>query len=72
MWFGVIIVMAVTLGMIGPRMSMNVFVIDSIARDISLVRIDRGVAPRIASDLARLALLRAFPWISLALPQALR
>jgi tripartite ATP-independent transporter DctM subunit len=70
-WFGVIIVMAVTLGLICPPVGMNVFVINSIARDISLVRIYRGTLPFIASDLVRLAILSAFPVISLALPRAL-
>ncbi|HSD53698.1 MAG TPA: TRAP transporter large permease [Burkholderiales bacterium] len=70
-WFGVIIVMAVTLGLICPPVGMNVFVINSIARDISLVRIYRGTMPFIASDLLRLAILSAFPAISLLLPRAL-
>jgi TRAP-type C4-dicarboxylate transport system permease large subunit len=70
-WFGVIIVMAVTLGLICPPVGMNVFVINSIARDISLVRIYRGTMPFIASDLVRLAVLSAFPAISLLLPRAL-
>ncbi|MCS6943815.1 MAG: TRAP transporter large permease [Sutterellaceae bacterium] len=70
-WFGVIIVMAVTLGLICPPVGMNVFVINSIARDISLVRIYRGTAPFIVADLLRLALLAAFPALSLALPRLL-
>ena len=68
---GVIIVMAVTLGMIMPPVGINVFVINSIARDISLPRIYVGVAPFIASDLARLAILVALPSLSLALPEAM-
>jgi C4-dicarboxylate transporter, DctM subunit len=47
---------------------MNVFVINSIARDVSLPTIYRGVMPFIAVDLIRLALLAAFPAISLLLP----
>jgi C4-dicarboxylate transporter, DctM subunit len=70
-WFGVIIVMAVTLGMICPPVGINVFVINSIARDISLTRIYRGVMPFIASDIVRLVILCAFPVISLALPNAM-
>ncbi len=70
-WFGVIIVMAVTLGLVCPPVGMNVFVINSIARDISLVKIYRGTLPFIASDLVRLAILAAFPAISLALPRLL-
>ena len=67
-WFGVIVVMAVTFGMICPPVGMNVFVINSIARDITLARIYRGTMPFIAVDLLRLALLCAFPALSLWLP----
>ncbi len=70
-WFGVIIVMAVTLGMILPPVGINVFVINSIARDISLPRIYKGVAPFVVSDLIRLVILVAFPSLSLALPAAM-
>jgi tripartite ATP-independent transporter DctM subunit len=71
-WFGVIIVMTVTLGMICPPIGMNVFVINSIARDISLTAIYRGVAPFIVVDILRLAILCAFPWISLVLPRTMQ
>jgi tripartite ATP-independent transporter DctM subunit len=67
-WFGVIVVMAVTFGMICPPVGMNVFVINSIARDIPLGRIYRGTMPFIAVDLVRLLILCAFPGISLWLP----
>jgi tripartite ATP-independent transporter DctM subunit len=70
-WFGVVIVMAVTLGMICPPVGINVFVINSIARDISLSRIYRGVMPFIISDIVRLVILVAVPALSLALPQAM-
>jgi tripartite ATP-independent transporter DctM subunit len=67
-WFGVIIVMAVTFGMICPPVGINVFVINSIARDITLARIYRGTMPFIAVDIVRLVILCAFPAISLWLP----
>ena len=70
-WFGVIIVMTVTLGLICPPVGMNVFVINSIARDVSLVAIYRGVMPFIAADILRLIILCAFPWISLVLPRTM-
>lgn len=70
-WFGVIIVMAVTFGMICPPVGMNVFVINSLARDISLTRIYKGTMPFIAVDLVRLVLLCAFPALSLWLPSKL-
>ena len=67
-WFGVIIVMAVTFGMICPPVGMNVFVIHSIAPDIGLARIYRGTMPFILADLVRLVLLCAFPGLALWLP----
>ncbi len=67
-WFGVIIVMVVVLGMIMPPIGMNVFVINSIARDVPLQTIYKGVMPFIVVDLVRLALLVVFPWLSLFLP----
>jgi tripartite ATP-independent transporter DctM subunit len=70
-WFGVIIVMAVTFGLICPPVGMNVFVINSIARDISLVDIYKGTMPFIAVDLVRLVILCAFPVLTLWLPARL-
>jgi C4-dicarboxylate transporter DctM subunit len=67
-WFGVIIVMVVGLGMILPPIGMNVFVINSIAKDVSLQKIYRGVTPFILMDFVRLALLVIFPALSLFLP----
>ncbi len=71
-WFGVIVVMAVTFGMICPPVGMNVFVINSIASDISLGAIYRGTMPFIAVDIVRLVLLCAFPSIALWLPGLLQ
>jgi C4-dicarboxylate transporter, DctM subunit len=71
-WFGVIVVMAVTFGMICPPVGINVFVINSIARDITLGRIYRGTMPFIAVDVLRLLVLCAFPSLSLWLPGQLR
>ncbi|MBK6862720.1 MAG: TRAP transporter large permease [Ideonella sp.] len=70
-WFGVIVVMAVTFGMICPPVGMNVFVINSIAHDIPLTRIYAGTMPFIAVDVLRLVLLCAFPGIALWLPRML-
>ncbi len=70
-WFGVIIVMTVCLGMITPPVGMNVFVIKSVAADISLGAIYRGVSPFILVDFLRLFLLSAFPLLSLYLVQTM-
>jgi tripartite ATP-independent transporter DctM subunit len=70
-WFGVIIVMAVTLGLICPPVGMNVFVINSIVRDVGLGTIYRGVAPFIVTDIVRLAILCVFPALALWLPKTM-
>jgi C4-dicarboxylate transporter, DctM subunit len=70
-WFGVIVVMTVELGLITPPVGMNVFVINSIVPDTSLVGIFKGVAPFVLTDLVRLALLVAFPWLVLFLPRTM-
>jgi tripartite ATP-independent transporter DctM subunit len=67
-WFGVIIVMTVELGLIHPPVGMNVFVIKSVVKDVSFATIFRGVIPFIVTDLIRLVILIAFPIIALWLP----
>ncbi|MCO6381203.1 TRAP transporter large permease [Oceanicola sp. 502str15] len=71
-WFGVIIVMTVELGLITPPVGMNVFVINSIAREVPLTKIFRGVTPFVLMDLVRLAMLVAFPALVLWLPETMR
>jgi TRAP-type C4-dicarboxylate transport system permease large subunit len=67
-WFGIIIVMTVELGLIHPPVGMNVFVIKSVVPDVSFTTIFRGVIPFILTDLLRLVILIAFPIIALWLP----
>ena len=67
-WFGVIIVMTVELGLIHPPVGMIVFVIKSVVHDVSFATIFRGVLPFIVTDLVRLVLLIAFPMLALWLP----
>ena len=67
-WFGVIIVMTVELGLIHPPVGMNVFVIKSVVQDVSFSSIFKGVLPFIATDIMRLVILIAFPIIALWLP----
>jgi tripartite ATP-independent transporter DctM subunit len=67
-WFGIIIVMTVELGLIHPPVGMNVFVIKTAVEDVSFATIFRGVAPFIVTDLVRLAILIAVPQIALFLP----
>lgn len=67
-WFGVIIVMTVELGLIHPPVGMNVFVIKSVVKDVSFTTIFKGVLPFILTDIIRLVILIAFPMIALWLP----
>jgi tripartite ATP-independent transporter DctM subunit len=67
-WFGIIIVMTVELGLIHPPVGMNVFVIKSVVKDVSFSTIFAGVIPFIITDLIRLTILIAFPVIALWLP----
>jgi tripartite ATP-independent transporter DctM subunit len=67
-WFGVIVVVACELALITPPVGMNVFVINSVVREISLVTIFRGALPFVATEILVLLLLTLFPAIVLFLP----
>src|SRR5262249_23482543 len=67
-WFGVIIVMTVELGLIHPPVGMNIFVIKSVVEDVKISTIFYGVLPFIVTDILRLIILLAFPIIALSLP----
>jgi C4-dicarboxylate transporter, DctM subunit len=67
-WFGIIIVMTVELGLIHPPVGMNVFVIKSVVKDVSFATIFKGVIPFILTDLVRLIILIALPILALWLP----
>ena len=66
-WFGIVTVITVELGLITPPVGMNVFVIKTVAPDIPIKDIFRGVLPFVLSDIARLVLLILFPWLALGL-----
>ena len=68
MWFGVIIVMTVELGLIHPPVGMNVFVIETVVKDVSFSTIFLGVLPFVVTDPIRLAILIVFSAIALGLP----
>jgi C4-dicarboxylate transporter, DctM subunit len=71
-WWGVINVVIIELGMLIPPLGMNVFVVHGIAPTIPLKAIYRGVMPYVVSNLIRLALLLAFPALALWLPSVLK
>lgn len=70
-WFGIVVVMAVEIGLITPPLGMNLFVMRTVVRDVPLWTLFRGVAPFVAVDVLRLLLLAAVPGISLWLPELL-
>jgi TRAP-type C4-dicarboxylate transport system permease large subunit len=70
-WFGILALIVVELGLITPPVGMNVFVINSLARDVPMSRTFLGVAPFFVAELFRVALLIAFPALSLWLPGVL-
>jgi len=70
-WFGVLAVVTVELGLITPPLGMNLFMVNSAAPSLRLSTIFRGVLPFVLADLVRLAILVAFPVISLFLPNFL-
>ena len=67
-WFGVIIVMTVELGLIHPPVGMNVFVIKSVIREVKLSTVFYGVMPFVLTDILRLAILITFPILATWLP----
>ena len=64
-WWGIINVVVINLGMITPPVGLNVFIINGIRPDIGLSKIYKGVIPFIVADFIRLALLIAVPGLSL-------
>ena len=67
-WFGILVVMLVELGLITPPIGLNLFILRSIVPDVPLSRIIRGIVPFVVSDIARVALIAFVPAISLTLP----
>lgn len=64
-WFGVIALIVVEVGLITPPVGMNLFIIHSMAKDIPVTETYRGVAPFVLTDLIRVVILIAFPAITL-------
>jgi C4-dicarboxylate transporter, DctM subunit len=67
-WFGVIIVVVVQIGLIAPPVGLNVFVIGGMARDVPMATIYRGILPFLAAQIVLLVLLTLWPGIALLLP----
>ena len=70
-WFAIVVVVVTEISLITPPVGMNVFVLKSVLKDVSLGTIFRGVLPFWLADIVRLALLISLPWISLWLVTAM-
>lgn len=70
-WFGILVVRAVEMGLITPPIGINVFVIKGVARDTSLSEVFIGIIPFLAADIVCVTLLIVFPQISLFLPNSM-
>ena len=68
-WFGVLTLVVVEVGLISPPVGMNLFVINSMSKGTSMGQTFAGVTPFLISDLVRTVILVAFPSISLFLVQ---
>jgi tripartite ATP-independent transporter DctM subunit len=71
-WFGIIALIVVELGLITPPVGLNVFIISSLAPDVPMRETFKGVMPFFAAELVRIAILVTFPVITLFLPHLLR
>ncbi|MFT4784530.1 MAG: tripartite ATP-independent transporter DctM subunit [Paracoccaceae bacterium] len=64
-WFGILALIVVEVGLITPPVGMNLFIINGVARDIPITRTYAGVAPFVVSDMVRVVILVSFPAITL-------
>ena len=64
-WFGILVLIVVEVGLITPPVGLNLFIINSMDDETPIGETFRGVLPFVISDLARTALLVAFPGITL-------
>jgi len=71
LWFGIISLIVVEMGLITPPVGLNVFVINSMAKDVPMIDTFKGVVPFITSDFIRVALIIAVPSLTLIIPSLL-
>ena len=64
-WFGILVLSVVEIGLIAPPVGLNVYVVNSLARDVPMAETYRGVFPFLVSDAVRVTLLLLFPILSL-------
>ena len=64
-WFGILVLMVVGVGLVAPPIGLNVFVVSAIARNVPIEKTYRGVLPFVAADVVRIGLVILFPGIAL-------
>ena len=65
LWFGILVLIVVEVGLITPPVGMNLFIINGLARDIPIGQTFRGAMPFVLTDIVRVIILAAFPSITL-------
>ncbi len=71
-WFGIVIVVVMQIGLISPPVGMNMFVVKSMLPHLTTKTIFRGVTPFVWAEIVLLAIVVAFPWLSLVLPRLMK
>ena len=71
-WWGIINVMVIEIGLITPPIGLNVFVMHGMARNIPLKTIFKGITPFLCADVTRLLLITFIPWLALWLPSTMK
>ena len=70
-WYGIITLIVVELGLITPPVGLNVFIIHSLSPDVPMRETFKGVMPFFCSEMIRVSILVAIPAITLTLPHLL-
>ncbi len=70
-WFGILVLVTVGIGLIAPPVGLNVYVVNNIARDVPMSETYKGVFPFLAWDALRVTLMLVFPALSLGLVRLL-
>jgi C4-dicarboxylate transporter DctM subunit len=71
-WFGIFLVKAMEIGFIHPPIGLNLYVIQGIAKNVSLGTVFKGVLPFLTADLLHLVLIVLFPAMALWLPEVMK
>jgi TRAP-type C4-dicarboxylate transport system permease large subunit len=71
-WFGIIVVIVVQIGLISPPVGMNIFVVKNLIRHLTISTVFRGVWPFTAAQVALLGVVVAFPELVTYLPKFMK